>query len=68
MENGELIKTTRIPNHERDQWGYLGISGENLIAGAEFVKYGAIIQKSLKSAEEIQAYAEVIEAENSRTG
>lgn len=68
MENGDLIKTTRIPNHARNQWGYLGISGDNIIAGAEFVKYGAIIQKSLSTPEEIQAYAEVIEADNARTG
>lgn len=68
IETGELIRTTRIPKHERDQWGYLGVSGENLIAGAEFVKYGAIVQKSLKSIEEIQAYVELIEAANDRTG
>jgi len=68
VETGELIKTTRIPNHTRNQWGYLGISRDNLIAGAEFVKYGSIIQKSLKSVEEIQAYAEVIEADKARTG
>jgi len=68
IETGEVIKTTRIPNHTRDQWGYLGISGEYMIAGAEFVKYGAIIQKSLQSEEEIIAYAEVIEADNKRTG
>ncbi len=68
IETGELTKTIRIPKHERNQWGYLGVSGENLIAGAEFVKYGAIVQKSLKSAEEIQAYVELIEAANERTG
>lgn len=68
MEDGEIVKTVRIPNHTRDQWGYIGISGDNMIAGAEFVKYGAVIQKSLQSAEDIQAYAEVIEADNKRTG
>ena len=68
IETGKIIKTTRIPNHTREQWGYIAISGDNLIAGAEFVKYGAIIQRSLASAEEILAYAEVIEAGNVRTG
>ncbi|MCK5281726.1 MAG: hypothetical protein KAK04_24410, partial [Cyclobacteriaceae bacterium] len=68
IETGELTKTIRIPKHERNQWGYLGVSGDKLIAGAEFVKYGAIVQKSLKSAEEIQAYVELIEAANKRTG
>ena len=68
IETGELIRTTRIPEHSRDQWGYLGVSGKNLIAGAEFVKYGTIVQKSLKSMEEIQIYLELIEAANKRTG
>ncbi len=68
IETGDRIKTIRIPKHERDQWGYIGISGENLIAGAEFVKYGAIVQKSLKSEEDIKAYVELIEAANDRTG
>ncbi len=68
IETGELIRTIRIPQHSRDQWGYLGVSGDNLIAGAEFVKYGAIVQKSLKSIEEIHTYVELIEAANDRTG
>ncbi len=68
IETGELIKTTRIPKHNRDQWGYIGVAGDNLIAGAEFVKYGAVVQKGLKSEEEMQAYVELIEANNDRTG
>ena len=68
IETGELTKTIRIPDHDRDQWGYLGVSGDNIIAGAEFVKYGTIVQKSLKSVEEIHAYVELIEAVNKRTG
>lgn len=68
IETGDLIKTVRIPKHSRDQWGYIGVSGENLIAGAEFVKYGAIVQKSLKTEEEIKTYVELIETANDRTG
>lgn len=68
IETGELTKTIRIPDHNRDQWGYIGVSGDNIIAGAEFVKYGTIVQKSLKSTEELQAYVELIEAVNKRTG
>lgn len=68
IETGEKLRTIRIPEHERNQWGYIGVSGDNLIAGAEFVKYGAIVKQSLKSTEEIQTYIEVIEAANKRTG
>ena len=68
METGRLLRTIRIPGHERNQWGYIGVSGDNLIAGAEFVKYGTIVKKLLKSDEEIQAYVDIIEMANQRSG
>ncbi len=68
IETGEPVKTIRIPDHERNQWGYIGVAGNDLIAGAEFVKYNTTVKKLLKSDEEIQAYVDIIEAANKRSG
>ena len=66
IETGEVIKSVRMPNKLR--WGYIGVSGDNLVAGAHFVKYSALLKNKLKNREELWNYLEFIDSKDYRTG
>ncbi len=66
IETGETVETMWMPGSA--QCAYLGVSGNNLIAGANFAKFSTQIKKSLKSKEDIETFIELIEARNERTG
>ena len=66
IETGEVIKSVRRPDKLR--WGYIGVSGDNLVAGAHFVKYSALLRNKLKNREELWNYLEFIDSNDYRTG
>jgi len=66
IETGEIIKSVRRPDKLR--WGYIGVSGDNLVAGAHLVKYSALLRNKLKNREELWNYLAFIDSNNYRTG
>ena len=66
IETGEVIKSVRMSDKLR--WGYIGVSGDNLVAGAHFVKYSALLKNKLKNREELWNYLEFIDSNDYRTG
>jgi len=66
IETGEVIKSVRMPDKLR--WGYIGVSEDNLVAGAHFVKYSALLMNKLKNKEELVSYLEFIDSNDYRTG
>ena len=66
IETGEIIKSVRRPDKLR--WGYLGVSGDHLVAGANFVKYTALLRDKLKNREELWNYLALIDSNDYRTG
>ena len=66
IETGEIIKSVRRPDKLR--WGYLGVSGDHLVAGANFVKYTALLRDKLKNREELWNYLALIDSKDYRTG
>ncbi len=66
IETGEIVKTMWMPGSA--QCAYLGVSGNNLITGANFAKFSTQIKKNLKSKEEVDIFIELIEAKKERTG
>ena len=66
IETGEVIKSVRMPYKPR--WGYIGVSGDNLVAGAHLVKYSALLRNKIKYKKELKKYLEFIDSNNYRTG
>ena len=66
IETGEIIKSVRRPDKLR--WGYIGVSGDNLVAGAHLVKYSALLRNKLKNREELWNYLAFIDSNDYRTG
>jgi outer membrane protein assembly factor BamB len=66
IETGKIIKSIRRP--DRLRWGYIGVSGDNLIAGAHFVKYSEFLRNKHNNNEELRNYLAYIDSNDFRTG
>ncbi len=68
IHTGRILKTTRLPGKAVPQWGYIGVAGDSLVAGAGLVKYSTLVRQRLKSVEELAEYLKSVEANDNRDG